>query len=159
MAIRNIRKWNDPILHKKSRDVTVFDRRLHQLLGDMAQTMRHANGAGLAGVQVGILRRVVVIDVGDGLLELVNPVIRTTSKETENASEGCLSFPGQWGMVSRPQKVTVDARDRFGKPITITGEGMLARALCHEIDHTNGIVFVDIATEMLDPDAEEEEAQ
>lgn len=157
MAIRNIRKFGDPILRKTSRDVTVFDGRLHQLLDDMAETMYAANGAGLAAVQVGILRRAVVVDVGEGIIELVNPKIVEAAEETIHSSEGCLSFPGQWGLVERPQKVTVEAQDRHGNPITVTGEDMLARALCHETDHTNGIVYLDLATEMLDPSEVEEE--
>lgn len=156
MAIRNIRKWNDPILRKKSRDVTVFDAKLHQLLDDMYETMGQANGAGLAAVQVGILRRAVVIDVGEGRIELINPVITQRSEETVNSSEGCLSFPGQWGLVERPQTVTVEAQDRDGNPITVTGEDLLARAICHEVDHTVGIVFTDLATEMLDDEDDED---
>lgn len=152
MAIRNIRTWNDPILRKKSRDVTVFDARLHALLDDMADTMHNSNGVGLAAVQVGVLRRVVVIDIDEGLIELINPMITEQSAQTIEASEGCLSFPRQWGIVERPQSVTVQAQDRFGKPITITGEDLLARALCHEIDHTHGIVFVNIASELLESD-------
>lgn len=157
MAIRNILKWNDPVLRKKSRDVTVFDKRLHQLLDDMYDTLEEAHGAGLAAVQVGVLRRVVIIDVGEGLIELINPVIRERSEEAINTSEGCLSFPGQWYMVERPKRVTVDAQDRHGNPITVTGEDLLARALCHETDHTNGIVFMDIATEKIEDEDDEDE--
>lgn len=157
MATRIIRKWDDPILRKKSRDVTVFDARLHQLLDDMLETMREANGAGLAAVQVGVLRRAVIVDVGEGPIELINPVITARSEEAILSNEGCLSFPGQWGMVERPKQVTAEAQDRNGDPITVTGEEMLARAICHETDHTNGIVFVDIATEMLDEEDLERE--
>lgn len=156
MATRNIRKFDDPILRKKSRDVTVFDARLHQLLDDMLETMREANGAGLAAVQVGVLRRAVIVDVGEGPIELVNPVITQRSDETVSISEGCLSFPGQWGLVERPLQVTVEAQDRNGDPITITGEEMLARAICHETDHTNGIVFIDLASEMLEDEEDEQ---
>lgn len=156
MALRNILKFGDPTLRKKSRDVTVFDKRLHQLLEDMADTMHEANGVGLAAVQVGVLRRVVTIDVGEGVIELINPVVKDTSEETIIRSEGCLSFPGQWGLVERPAKVTVEAQDRHGNPITVTGEEMLARALCHETDHTNGIVFIDLASEMLEDDDDDE---
>lgn len=152
MALREIRFGDDPVLGKKSREVTDFDGRLHELLGDMAETMYDADGAGLAAVQIGILRRVVVIDVGEGLIELINPVITEMSEEKTNASEGCLSFPGEWGMVERPKRVTVQAQDRHGNPVTVTGEDLLARALCHEIDHTNGIVFIELASEMIDPD-------
>lgn len=154
MALREIRTNNDEILKKKSREVTAFDAKLHQLLGDMKDTMDKANGVGLAAVQVGILRRAVVIDIGEGVIELVNPVIVDHSEETINSSEGCLSFPDQWGMVERPHRVTVEAQDRNGEPFTITGEGLLARAFCHEIDHLDGIVFLDRATEMIDPDQE-----
>jgi peptide deformylase len=156
VAIRTIRKWNDSILHKKSRDVTAFDHRLHQLLDDMADTMREANGVGLAAVQVGVLRRVITIDVGDGMIELINPVITEMSEETIDAAEGCLSFPGQQGMVERPKRVTVEAYDRFGEPFTVVGEDLLARAFYHEIDHTNGIVYLDRATEVFDEEDEED---
>lgn len=152
MAIREIRKWDDPVLHKISREVTVFDKRLHDLLDDMYETMQEANGVGIAAVQVGILRRAVVIDIGEGPIELVNPEVVSKSEECISKSEGCLSFPGQYGMVERPAKVTVKAQDRNGKPFEITGEGVFARAMCHETDHTNGIVFVDLATEMLEND-------
>lgn len=155
MAIRNILKNEDPTLRKKSRDVTVFDTRLHQLLDDMADTMREANGVGLAAVQVGVLRRVVIIDVGSGITEFINPVIIESSEEMEETSEGCLSFPGQWGMIARPKSVTVSALDRNGNPFTLTGQGVLARAICHETDHTHGIIFLDLASRMLDNDDDE----
>ena len=152
MAIRFIRKGQDEILRKKSREVTVFDNRLHQLLDDMADTMHAANGVGLAAVQVGVLRNVVIIDIDEGVVELINPVIIEHSEETINAAEGCLSFPHESGLVARPRSVTVRAQDRWGNPITVLGEELKARALCHEIDHLNGIVFLDIATEILDDD-------
>ena len=151
MALRILLDRDDPALRKKSREVVAFDERLHQLLDDMHETMTASEGVGLAAVQIGILRRVVVIDI-DGRLELINPVMTQTSEETLTASEGCLSFLGERGMVPRPQEVTVDAFDRHGKPFTLTGEGMLARALCHELDHLDGVTFHDKATMMHEPD-------
>ena len=130
MAIRKILKIGDETLRKHARPVTEVDRRTRQLLDDMAETMYAADGAGLAAPQVGILRRVVVIDVGEGLLELVNPEILSTEGEQHQA-EGCLSVPGKQGVVARPAKVTVRALNRRGKPVEIVGEGFLAIALCH----------------------------
>ena len=144
MAIRNILKNGDDILRKKSREVTVFDNRLYQLLDDLADTMREANGVGLAAVQVGILRRVAVVDIGEGLIELINPVITERSEETISKDEGCLSFPGEYDIVERPKRVTVQTQDRHGHLVAITGEDVLARAFCHEIDHMDGIVFKDL---------------
>ena len=149
MAIREIRKYDDPVLYKVCRPVEKFDERLWELLDDMAETMYEANGVGLAAPQVGILRRVVVIDVGDGIIELVNPrILRTAGKET--TSEGCLSFPGEYGLVERPTEVEIEAQDRPGKSFRMTGHDLLARAFCHETDHLDGKVFKSIATEMLD---------
>ena len=143
MAIREIRKYDDPALYKVCRPVEKFDERLGELLDDMAETMYQANGVGLAAPQVGILRRVVVIDVGDGIIELVNPrILRTAGSET--TSEGCLSFPGEYGLVERPTEVEIEAEDRM------TGHDLLARAFCHETDHLDGKVFKTIAIEMLD---------
>lgn len=150
MAIRQIVKEGDPILTKKCRPVEKFDDRLAQLLDDMAQTMYEANGVGLAGPQVGMLRRVVVIDVGDGLIELVNPKIVMKSGQQEEV-EGCLSCPNQYGITVRPMFVKVYAQDRNGNDIELDGEGLLARAFCHEIDHLDGILFKQIAKQMLDP--------
>lgn len=150
MAIRNIVKDGDPILNKKCRPVEKFDRKLAVLLEDMAETMHQANGVGLAAPQVGMLRRVVVIDVGEGVIELVNPQIIAYSGEQEGA-EGCLSFPGEWGITKRPQYVKVRAQDRNGNEITLEGRDLLAKAFCHEIDHLNGIVFKQIAERMLTP--------
>ena len=149
MAIREIRKYDDPALYKVCRPVEKFDERLGELLDDMAETMYQANGVGLAAPQVGILRRVVVIDVGDGLIELVNPrILRTAGSET--TSEGCLSFPGEYGLVERPTEVEIEAEDRHGKTFRMTGHDLLARAFCHETDHLDGKVFKTIAIEMLD---------
>lgn len=149
MAIREIRKYDDPALYKVCRPVEKFDERLGELLDDMAETMYQANGVGLAAPQVGILRRVVVIDVGDGIIELVNPrILRTAGSET--TSEGCLSFPGEYGLVERPIEVEIEAEDRHGKTFRMTGHDLLARAFCHETDHLDGKVFKTIAIEMLD---------
>lgn len=140
MALRNIVKLGDPILNKTSRKVEKFDDKLAALIDDMLETMYSANGVGLAAVQVGILKRVVVIDIGEGPMELVNPEI--TMKEGEQQeSEGCLSLPGKYGATSRPQKVQVKAQDRNGKWQVFTGEDLKARAFCHEIDHLDGILF------------------
>ena len=142
MALRNIVKLGDPVLNKTSRKVEKFDEKLAILIDDMLETMYHANGVGLAAVQVGMLKRVVVIDIGDGPMELVNPEI--TMKEGEQReSEGCLSLPGKYGVTVRPMKVQVKAQDRNGKTFTITAEGFKARAICHEIDHLDGILYID----------------
>ena len=144
MALRNIVTVGDPVLTKKCRPVVKFDDRLAQLIDDMKETMRNANGVGLAAPQVGMLRRVVVIDVRDnhGVIELVNPEIVST-EGVQCGTEGCLSLPGEFRDIERPARVTVKAQDRFGKEFTITGEGMLARAFCHEIDHLDGVLFID----------------
>lgn len=151
MAIRNIVKDGDDVLHKKCREVVKFDERLWQLLDDMAETMHDADGVGLAAPQVGILRRVCVIDIGDGVIELINPVITKTEGEQESA-EGCLSFPGEYGITKRPMYVTVQAQDRNGEKFEISGEELLAKAFCHEIDHLDGIVYKDIVIRMLSPE-------
>ncbi|MCG0274673.1 MAG: peptide deformylase [Thermosediminibacteraceae bacterium] len=154
MAIRKIRKLGDEVLRKKSKKVTIFDEKLKQLLEDMAETMRWANGVGLAAPQVGILKRVVVIDVGGGLIELVNPEI--VAKEGEVLDiEGCLSIPGVTGEVARPKKVKVRAQNREGEFFEIEGEDLLARALCHEIDHLDGILFIDKAERIFEEGSEE----
>lgn len=140
MALRNIVKLGDPILYKKSRVVDKFDEKLAILIDDMLETMYNDNGVGLAAVQVGILKRVVVIDIGEGPIELVNPEI--TFEEGEQISqEGCLSLPGKWANTKRPQKVQVKAQDRNGKWQVFTGEELKAKAFCHEIDHLDGILF------------------
>lgn len=144
MALRQIVKFGEDILRKKSRPVTNFDERLWTLLDDMAETMRSKDGAGLAAVQVGVLRRAVVIDVHDehGLIELINPEI-VSEEGTQIGGEGCLSAPNVWEEVERPNIVTVKAQDRNGKEFTLTGSALLARAFCHEIDHLDGILFID----------------
>ena len=140
MALRNIVKVGDPILEKKSRPVEKFDDRLHTLLDDMKQTMYSANGVGLAAVQVGVLRRIVVIDCGDGYLELVNPEITERSGQ-QLEEEGCLSLPGESGVTLRPETVKLKAQDRNGKWHVYKAEGLKARCFCHETDHLDGILF------------------
>ncbi len=142
MAIRNIVKEGDPVLRKVCRSVLQFDEKLAILLDDMKETMYLAEGVGLAAPQVGILRRVCIVDVGDGLIELVNPVIEAMEGEQEG-TEGCLSCPGESGIVKRANKVTVRAQDRFGNTFTVSGEGLKARAFQHEIDHLDGIIYKD----------------
>lgn len=129
-------------LRKKSREVEKIDERILTLLDDMAETMYDANGVGLAAPQVGILKRIVVIDIGDGLIELINPVITYKKGEQINA-EGCLSVPGKSGTVARPEKVKVRALNRHGEEINIDADGLLAIALCHEIDHLSGTIYTD----------------
>ena len=143
MAIRSIRIIDqDDVLRKHARKVEKFDERLHTLLSDMAETMAAGNGVGLAAPQVGVLKRCCVVDVGEGLIELVNPEI--VSREGEvTVIEGCLSVPDRAGKVVRPEKVKVKAQDRNGEPIEVEGEGLLAVCLCHELDHLDGILYVD----------------
>ncbi|WP_150844793.1 MULTISPECIES: peptide deformylase [unclassified Clostridium] len=142
MALRNIRVNEDPILRKISKVVKNFDERTQILIDDMLDTMYDANGVGLAAPQVGILKRIVVIDIGDGPIILINPEIVEANGEVKDV-EGCLSVPGKQGNVIRPQYVKVKAEDRDGNSIEIQGEDLLARALCHEIDHLNGILYTD----------------
>lgn len=149
MAIRNIVKVGDPVLRKISRPVVAFDERLHALLDDMRETLLAVDGAGLAAVQVGILRRVVLVYTDDEMIELINPVILETDGEQIDP-EGCLSVPEVYGTVSRPYTVTVRAQDRFGKEFTITGQGLRARAFCHELEHLDGGLFTDKVLEYLE---------
>ena len=142
MAIRNIVKKGDDVLKKTSRTILTFDEKLAQLLDDMAETMYQADGCGLAAVQVGILKRVCIVDVGEGIIELVNPVV-IEQKGVQHEQEGCLSVPGIYEVVERPKWVKVRAQDRFGKTFYVEGEDLKARALCHEIDHLNGTLFTD----------------
>lgn len=132
----------DEVLRKHSRRVDKFDRRLRTLLDDMAETMYAADGVGLAAPQVGVLKRCVVIDVGDGIIELVNPEI-TATEGSVIGTEGCLSIPGRRCTVERPEKLTVEAQNRDGKSIRLEAEGLLAVAVCHEIDHLDGVLYVD----------------
>ena len=145
-------------LRRKSRPLEVVNERTRTLLDDLYETMQEANGVGLAAPQVGVLRRVVVIDIGEGRIDLVNPEIIAAEGEQEDR-EGCLSVPEECGIVRRPMKVTVKALDRNGNPFTITGEELLARALCHEIDHLDGVLYVDKASRMLTPEEMEEIAE
>lgn len=153
MAILKIvkKKSNEEFLRKKSREVTEITPRIQTLIDDMVETMRAANGCGLAAVQIGVLRRIVVIETEEGLFELVNPVIISSSGEQEGV-EGCLSIPNEWGLTKRPETVTVRALDRNGKTIEVTGSGLLAKAFCHEIDHLDGKLYTDNVIRMLDRD-------
>ena len=149
MAILKIVKFGDPTLRKVSRPVEEVTPRIKTLLDDMTDTMRAAGGCGLAAVQVGVLRRVVVIEVEEGeVIELINPKIVAFSGEQEEV-EGCLSFPGNYGICKRPANVTVKAMDRNGKTFTLTGDGLLARAICHECDHLDGKIYTDIQSRPL----------
>lgn len=149
MAIRQIVTVGDDILTKKCRPVNEINKRITDILDDMIDTLYESGGVGLAAPQVGILRRLVVIDIGDGLIELINPeIISSSGSQTDN--EGCLSNPGKYGLVTRPDKVTVRALNRDGETIEITGEGLLARAFCHEIDHLEGKMFMELVTKWLE---------
>jgi len=144
MAIHKLTNWNDPLFRKKSRAVEKFDERLRTLLDDMRETLEKVGGYGCAAVHVGVLRRVVVI-LDDSVIELVNPVITEESAKTQVVAEGSIAPDSPRGNVTRPQSVTVSAFDRNGKPITVSGEEFLAASLCHEIDHLDGILFIDKA--------------
>ena len=151
MALREIRYKDDDVLYKECKEVKKFDNKLGILLDDMYDTMSKANGVGLAAPQIGILKRVVVIDIGEGRIELINPEIIETSG-SQTGTEGCLSFPGIWGEVERPDYVKVKAFDRFGSEFVLEGEELLARAICHECDHLNGIVFTSHVIKFVDID-------
>ncbi len=145
MATRNITQYGkDPILKKVCRSQLTFDDHLSMVLDDMAETMYAAEGVGLAAPQIGILRRYCVIDIGEGIVELINPVIVEKDGE-QTGQEGCLSVPGVYKDVTRPMRVKVRAQNRKGENIVVEGEGLMARALCHEIDHLDGVVFLDRA--------------
>lgn len=156
MAVRRIVTYPNPILREKAKTVTKFHARLHKLLDDMAETMYDAPGVGLAAPQVGILKRAIVIDIGEGLIEMVNPEIVEKSGEQIEPPEGCLSIPNLRGEVRRANKVKVVGQDRYGKPIEMEAEGFLARAFQHEIDHLNGVLFIDIAERTFRLDEVEE---
>ena len=151
MAIRSIVKVGDPVLSKKCREVENIDDRIITLLDDMIDTLYDSGGVGLAAPQVGVLKRIAVIDVGDGLIELINPEIVST-EGTQNDLEGCLSLPGKWGYVERPKKVIVRAMDRTGDVYEYEGKELLARAFCHELEHLDGILFSSHVTEFVEPD-------
>lgn len=148
MGLRKILTDKDPALHKVCKPVTSFDAKLHKLLDDMGETMRDANGVGLAAPQVGILRRVVTVDLGDEILELVNPSLVETDGEQVGA-EGCLSVPGKYGLVKRPYYAKVKAQDRFGDWFEVEGEELIGRCFCHELDHLDGIVYTEVMERYL----------
>ncbi len=159
MALRKIRVYGDEILTKKCREVREMTPRLKELVEDMLETMYQAEGVGLAAPQVGVLKRIVVIDVGEGPITLVNPKIVEQDGEQEG-SEGCLSVPGKAGLVVRPNHVIVEGYDADMNPVTVEGEELLARALCHELDHLDGIVYTSLVKgELYDTDVEEEESE
>lgn len=152
MAILNIVKEGDPVLRGKCRTVDEITPRIITLLDDMTETLHDADGCGLAAPQVGVRRRVVIVEVEDGeTIEMINPeIIEREGKQCE--IEGCLSLPGKWGYTDRPMSVTVKALDRHGKEFTVSGSGLKARAFCHEIDHLDGILYTDHAVRMVDPE-------
>ena len=155
MAILNIVKDGDEILRKKSKPVEKVDEKIIRLLEDMKETMEKAGGVGLAAVQVGKLKQVIVIDTGTQSLELINPKLLKSSGSIEEC-EGCLSCPGRWGITRRPTKVEVETLDRNGKTVRHKAEGLLAKAICHEMDHLEGKLFYDEAIRMLTPEELEE---
>ncbi len=155
MAILNIVKEGDPILRKKCRPVTEITPRIRQLAEDMAETLIDANGAGLAAPQVGILRRMVLVDNGEEILTLINPEIIAAEGEQEEM-EGCLSVPDVWGITHRPARVTVRAMNLAGETIEVSGEGLVARCFCHELDHLDGILYIDNAVHILTPEETDE---
>ncbi|MGN0482682.1 MAG: peptide deformylase [Lachnospiraceae bacterium] len=142
MALREIREFGDPVLNKVCREVKEVTPRISELIDDMLETMYEANGVGLAAPQVGILKRIVVIDVGEGPIVLINPEILETSG-SQTGEEGCLSYPGKSGQVTRPNVVKVRAQDEELKTFEMEGEGLLARAFCHEIDHLDGHLYTE----------------
>ncbi len=157
MAILNIVKEGDDVLRKTCRPVEKITPRILTLLDDMLETLHNANGVGLAAPQVGILRRIAIVEVVEGqVYELINPEIIECEGQ-QNELEGCLSVPKQWGVTDRPMKVTVRAMNRDGEMYTVSGSGLLARAFCHEIDHLDGILFKDNAVHMLTPEEIEEQ--
>ena len=153
MATLNIIKEGDPILRKISKPVKEITPRILRLLDDMKETLIAAEGAGLAAVQVGVLRRIVLVEHEKaGLLVLINPEIIKSSDARQQELEGCLSIPGKWGITDRPESVTIRAMDRNGKYFTMSGDGLSARAFCHELDHLDGILYTDRAVHMLTPE-------
>ncbi len=158
MALRDLRYAGDSILQKKAKPVKEITQNVLTLLDDMSETLTEKNGVGLAAPQVGVLRRIAIVDIGEGLIEMINPEIIETTDEQES-SEGCLSVPGRTGKVLRPAKVKVKAMDRNGEEFVVEGEGLLAIAFCHEIDHLDGILYTDKAFELSDilEDDEDEE--
>ena len=155
MGLRKILTDKDPALHKVCKPVEKFDGKLHKLLDDMQETLAEANGVGLAAPQVGILRRVVIVDTGDGILELVNPELIETDGEQEGP-EGCLSVPGRYGLVKRPYYAKVRAQDRFGQWFEAEGEELIGRCFCHELDHLDGILYTQVMDRFLTDEELEE---
>ena len=155
MGLRKILTQEESILHKKCRPVTAFDDKLHGLLDDMAQTLRDANGVGLAAPQVGILRRIFLVDLGEEIVELINPEILETEGE-QDGMEGCLSVPGEYWLVKRPMRVKAKAQDRYGDWFEIEGEELIARCLCHENDHLDGHLYTEFAYHKLSEEELEE---
>jgi peptide deformylase len=155
MSIRNIVKYPDPILRERAVEVTKFNERLGKLLDDMAETMYDAHGVGLAAPQVGIGKRVIVVNIGEELIEMINPEIIEKSGEQLEPPEGCLSIPGLLGYVKRANVIRIKGQDRNGNAVEIEAEGFLARAFQHEIDHLNGVLFIDIAEKVFRPEEEE----
>ena len=151
MALRKIVTEGDPILSKKCRPVEKFDKKLWQLIDDMIETLDESGGVGLAAPQVGVMRRVCVIDVGEGPVEFVNPEIVESEGEQE-VQEGCLSCPEQFGIIRRPMRVRSRYQDRFGEEHTVEGEGLFAQAMCHEFDHLDGVLFKSKVIRMLTPE-------
>ena len=148
MGLRKILTDKEPALHKVCRPVEKFDEKLHKLLDDMRETLLDANGVGLAAPQVGILRRLVIVDTGDEILELINPTLLETDGEQEGA-EGCLSVPGRYGLVKRPYWAKVRAQDRDGNWFEAEGEELIARCFCHELDHLDGILYTEVMERYL----------
>ena len=155
MGLRRIHTDKEPSLHKVCKPVTSFDKKLHKLLDDMRETLIDSNGVGLAAPQVGILRRVVLVDTGEEILELINPELVSTSGEQYGA-EGCLSVPGKYGWVKRPMYATVKAQDRDGNWYEAEGEELIARCFCHELDHLDGIVYTQVMDRFLTDEELEE---
>ena len=155
MGLRKILTDQEPALHKTCRPITAFDRKLHKLLDDMQETLLQANGVGLAAPQVGILRRVVLVDTGEEILELINPTLVETDGE-QIGPEGCLSVPGRYGLVKRPYYAKVKAQDRYGNWYEAEGEELTARCFCHELDHLDGIVYTQVMDRFLTDEELEE---
>ena len=151
MGLRKILTDKEPALHKTCKPVVSFDSKLHKLLDDMADTLAEANGVGLAAPQIGILRRVVIVDTGEEILELINPVMLETDGE-QVGPEGCLSVPGKYGLVKRPYYAKVRAQDRFGEWYEVEGEELIGRCFCHELDHLDGIVYTEVMERFLTED-------
>jgi peptide deformylase len=157
MALRQIRLYGDDILRKKAKPVTAINDHLLTLLDDMLETLRDRNGVGLAAPQVGVLRRVMVVEMDEKLYEMINPVV-VESDGTQRRNEACLSVPGKMGDIDRPAHIKIEAQNRHGEYYTVEGNDMLASALCHELDHLDGVLFIDRAFKITDrPDDEDED--